>query len=557
MSSRPDTGSSVARSTSMMSGLILLSRATGFLRTWAMAFALGNTVLAASYSLANNVPNMIYELVAGGVLSTAFLPVYLSQKTSRSPEEANAYASNLLSLVIVVLGAVSVLACIFAPQVIATQSLFSSSSAETVAGAVWLFRIFAFQMLFYGLSAVFGGLLNASRAYFWPAISSVFMNLVIIVMFFGYPLVADYASAAYDSAAYDLSGHASPLALAWLGVGTTLAVAVMALVQVPALRKAGFHFRFGIRLADPALRETMRLALPAIATTAINLVSLSVANSVALHVADNGPASVAYAKMWYLFPYGVLGVALQTAMFTEMSESLARGDRAAFKREVTGGLEKTWLLIVPMAALVFACATELIGLYAAGSFTSSDVAPIASLLRAWCVALPLYAGYMYLYRAFSSLRALHVVAWANLALTVVQVAVYVLAAGVAGPLSSVGEGTGAGLVALAIGDGVFYLLMIVVLLAVLGRRVGSLGLAGVFGPALRVTVASIAGGAVAALVEHAMAQFLDVTAIGGAFVTLVVAGIVGLVAILLFCRIAGVREVENAIRTVARKLRRR
>ena len=143
-----------------------------------MAFALGNTVLAASFSLANNLPNMIYELVAGGVLSTAFLPIYLQQRNMRSRDEGNRYASNLLSLALIFLGVIALLASIFSPQVMLTQTLFSSSSSETVENAVWLFRFFAFQIIFYGVSAIFGGLLNAEREYFWPAISSVFMNLI-------------------------------------------------------------------------------------------------------------------------------------------------------------------------------------------------------------------------------------------------------------------------------------------------------------------------------------------------------------------------------------------
>ena len=67
---------SIARSTLVMSAATMLSKLTGFFRTWAMAFALGNTVLASSYQIAFNVPNMLYELVAGGILTTAFLPVY-------------------------------------------------------------------------------------------------------------------------------------------------------------------------------------------------------------------------------------------------------------------------------------------------------------------------------------------------------------------------------------------------------------------------------------------------------------------------------------------------
>lgn len=89
---------------------------------------------------------MIYELVAGGVLSTAFLPIYLQQRNMRSRDEGNRYASNLLSLALIFLGVIALLASIFSPQVMLTQTLFSSSSSETVENAVWLFRFFAFQI---------------------------------------------------------------------------------------------------------------------------------------------------------------------------------------------------------------------------------------------------------------------------------------------------------------------------------------------------------------------------------------------------------------------------
>lgn len=528
----------VAKSTGMMSALIFLSRVTGFVRTWAMAFALGNTVLAASYSLARNLPDMIYELVAGGVLATAFLPIYLQQRNTRSREAANAYASNLLSLVIVFLGGISVLASVFAPQVILTQSLFNNESSATIDNAVWLFRFFAFQILFYGINAVFSGLLNAERSYFWPSICSVFMNLVNIVMFFGYPFVKNFGET---------------VGLLWLAIGTTLSIAVMAFVQVPALKKAGFRFHFGIDFHGEGLRETLQLALPAIACTAINLVSLSLANSVALSIADNGPASVSYAKMWYMFPYGVLGVALSTAMYTEMSNAMSRKDYATFKKQLNMGLRTTWLLIIPMAAMLFVCATELIGLYTAGSFTAEDVAPVAELLRAWSFALPLYAGYMFLYRAFSSLKDLKTVAKCRLVLTVVQVLVYMLAGGVI----AIDGWDGIGLPALALGDFVLYLLMIVSLLLILRHRIGSFGFKDLAVATVKVIVASVAGALIAGLVEHGMSTVFNVYTIAGSLVVLVVTGVVGLAAIVVFCRLLGVNEIEGAIKAVLRRLRKK
>ncbi len=532
-----DKPKSIARSTAMMSGLTLVSRVTGFIRTWAMAFALGNTILAATFSLANNLPNMIYELVAGGVLSTAFLPIYLQQRNGRSRGDANRYASNLLSLAIVFLGVIALLASIFSPQVMVTQSLFSSASSETVENAVWFFRFFSFQIVFYGMSAIFGGLLNAEREYFWPAISSVFMNLIIIATFFAYPFV---------SAA---SGQAGMLVLA---VGTTLSIAVMACVQIPALVRAGFRFRFLIDLHGEGLRETVKLALPAILCTAINLVSLSFMNSCALHVAANGPASVSYAWMWYQFPYGVLGVALSTALFTEMSDCMSQGNVEGFKRHLRLGLRTTCLLIIPMAAMLFVCADELIGLYTAGKFTANDIAPIADLLRGWAFALPLYACYMFLYRAYSSLKDLKTVAICNLVLTCVQVLLYMVFTGV---IAVPGFGS-LGLVGIACGDIVFYGLMLVVLLAVLVRRRGGFRLGQLAVACLKVIFASLIGAVVAEFVSRGIASVIDISNILGSFIALVITGVIGLAIIFVVCRILGVTEVTSLVQKVARRFRR-
>ena len=526
----------VARSTAMMSSLTLVSRATGFIRTWAMAFALGNTMLAASYALANNLPNMIYELVAGGVLSTAFLPIYLQQRNMRSHEEGYRYASNLLSVTLVLLGVIALLASIFAPQVMITQSLFSSETDATVGNAVWLFRFFAFQIIFYGMSAIFGGLLNAERNYFWPAVSSIFMNIVTIATFFAYPFVNSASSSA---------------GLTLLAVGTTASIAVMAFVQIPALVKSGFRFRFFIDLTDEGLHETVKLALPAIACTAINLVSLSFMNSCALHVADNGPASVSYAWMWYQFPYGVLGVALSTALFTEMSDCLSRGDNKGFRRHLSLGLRSTWLLILPMAMMVYVCSDELIGLYTAGEFTANDIKPIARLLCGWSIALPLYASYMFLYRAYSSLKDLKTVAICNLFLTIVQVTFYMIFTGVI----AIPGISGLGLVGIACGDIVFYALMNIVLLLILHRRIGSFYLRELALSTFKVIVACAIGGAVAEAASWGIESVVDISNIFGSFITLIGVGIVGISVIYIVCRIQRVSEITDIAHRIRARLK--
>ncbi len=530
-----ETRKAVAKSTAVMSLCTLVSRATGFVRTWAMAFALGNTVMAAGFSLANNLPNMIYELVAGGVLSTAFLPIYLQQRNQRGTKASSDYASNLLSIAMVFLGLIALLASIFAPQVIVTQSLFSSASDETVSAAVWFFRFLAFEIVFYGASAVFSGILNAEREFFWPAISSVFMNIIAIIGFFAYPFISDV----------DLQAGTT-----WLGVTMLLSIAVMAFVQIPALLKTGIRFRFIIDFNGEGFKDTIKLALPAIACTAINLVSLSIMNSCALHVASNGPSSISYAWMWYQFPYGVLGVALSTAMFTEMSDAVSRKDRARFREHMLAGLSTTLMLIIPMAAMLFSCAYELIGLYSAGRFGADDIAPIATLLMGWAVNLPIYAAYMFVYRVFSALKDMKTVAICNAVLTCFQVCFYVVFTGVV-PL---GGFTGFGLIGIALGDICFYTLMLLTLLTVLQRRMSSLSVHGIVPSVAKVSLASLVGGAAAFVLSRALDGLLATGTAVGSLVALCITGVVGLSIIWVGCRLLHVDEITRMAEAVKRKL---
>ena len=155
-----------------MTALILVSRLTGFVRTWAMGAALGLSLLSSSYQIAYNLPSMLYELVIGGMLITAFLPVYLEVRRERGVAASNEYVGNLLGILLLVLGAASVVATIGAPAVIWTQSFMSADTGQ-MDTAIYLFRFFAIEILFYGLGSVFSGVLNAHRDYFWSNFAPV------------------------------------------------------------------------------------------------------------------------------------------------------------------------------------------------------------------------------------------------------------------------------------------------------------------------------------------------------------------------------------------------
>lgn len=104
------TEKEVARHSIMMSGLVLVSRFTGFIRTWAQAFTLGATMLASCYTVANGLPNTLFEMTIGGMLYAAFVPVYLDAKKRAGKAGTSDYASNVVGLVLLIMGIMTVAA---------------------------------------------------------------------------------------------------------------------------------------------------------------------------------------------------------------------------------------------------------------------------------------------------------------------------------------------------------------------------------------------------------------------------------------------------------------
>ena len=428
-----------------MSVATLLSRVTGLGRTWFMALALGNSMVTSAYQVANNMPNVVFDLVAGGLLGAAFIPVFMEENVHKGQKAADAFASNVLNLAVVVLGALSLLSMLFAPQLIATQTFVSDAESEVVALSVGFFRIFAFQILFYGISSIVTCVLNARRRYFWAALSPALNNICVMAAFGGYMWLAS------DS---------PEMALNVLGIGTTVGVAVQALVQLPVLAKCGFSYSLRLTLKDEALISALKVAVPTMIYIAGTLVAFSFRNALSLGVGDNGPATLAYAWTWFQLPYGVLSVSLTRALFTEMSDAHAKSDEPSFSRLVSKGLSGTVFLMLPLAGLLSTLSVPIMELFQVGAFGGDDVVYVASILSAWCAALPLYAVFMFLYNVYAARMKFMFFALTSTVLVVLQCVLYVCLC----------REDVAGLFGVPIADFLYYGLGCVVLLAVLAKR---------------------------------------------------------------------------------------
>lgn len=393
-------------SAALISVCVIISRITGFARTWAMAFALGSTFVSSSYQVANNLPDMLYEMVIGGMLVTAFLPVYLSVKKKLGPGAGNAYASNLLTIVVLMLSVVSALCMLFPAQIIFTQSFYSDQ--EQMALAVFFFRFFAVQILFYGASAIVSGLLNANREYFWSSFAPVFNNIIVIIAFVAYATLARYDQ--------NLAYYA-------IAIGNPLGIFVQLAFQLPALRRVGIRLRPRIDLHDPALRDTVRLGAPAIFVTLCSFATVSVQNAAAYCLADNGPSVIAYARLWFTFPYSFIAVSVTTSLFTELADMHAEGDKAGVIRGVVEGTRQILFLMIPFAMYLVVFATPLVTLYHIGAFTEDAIGQIAGYLAVMALALPFYSLNSFMNKTFSSIRRMGVFSLIYSLAVVAQIAV--------------------------------------------------------------------------------------------------------------------------------------
>ena len=369
---------SVGRSASLMTLLIIVSRLTGFVRTWVMGVAFGVSLISTSYNIANNLPNMLYELVMGGMLITAFLPVYLDVRRKQGRKGADAYVGNLLGILLVLLGVLSVAAIAFAPGLIWTQS-FMSGDADGLDTAVYFFRFFAIQILFYGLGSVFSGVLNAHRDYFWSNFAPVLNNVVVIASFVAYHVLTN------------VLGVTGALPITIVAVGTTLGVFIQMACQIPALARHGVHPRVHVDLRDPALRQTLALGIPTLAATVCTFVTASVQNAAALSVQpETGASVIAYSRLWYTLPYALLAISLTTALYTELARDASQGNDDAVRGGISRGISQMMFFLIPFGLYLVVFSFPLNMIYCAGAFDVTGVELVSEYLRFLALSLPFY-----------------------------------------------------------------------------------------------------------------------------------------------------------------------
>lgn len=394
------------------------SRVTGFLRTAALAAVLGVGTVGGLYDLANTTPNIIYDLLLGGILTSTVVPL-LVRAAKDDPAAGDVYAQRLLTLVVVALGAAVVLLVVLAPLLV---DVYAGSLAPPDHDlAVALTRFFLPQVVFYGAGAVLGAILNTRGRFAVPMWAPVLNNLVVVAscaLFLLLPGTSPLRAGTITSAQ-----------LLVLGVGTTLGIVAQTVALVPSLRAVGFRFRPRGDLRALELRTLARLARWTLLYVVGSQVAYLVVVHLALHdkavnVAGRGYASYVKAFVLFQLPHAVVAVSVITALLPGMSRAAADGRSRDLRRQLDRGVRLTVAVLVPATVACLLLGREVATVvFAHGQTTAAQARFIGLLLGLFALGMVPFSAYQLQLRAFYAAGDTRTPTLVNLAVNAVVVLV--------------------------------------------------------------------------------------------------------------------------------------
>jgi putative peptidoglycan lipid II flippase len=511
------------------------SRATGFLRTAVLAAVLGVKGVALAFNIANTAPNIVYELLLGGILTSVVVPLLVR---ANKEGQGEAYVQRLLTLAVLVLGSASLLLVLLAPQIVDLYANPEVSQANRDL-AVTFARFFLPQVLFYGLGAVLGAYLNTRGSFGPPMWAPVLNNVVVIVTLILFAFVPGPAALT--------SATITDTQVLVVGVGVTLGIIAQTIALLPALRATGLRLRPRFDLRGTGLGHAAQLAR----WTFFYVVCNQLVLVVVLRLASGAPETRGYPSYTYAFllwqlPHAVVAVSVITALLPTMSRAAADGRLDELRRQLDRGLRLTVSLLVP-AAVAYVVLGQSIGtlVFGHGETTASQARFIGTLLAVFACGLVPFSTYQLQLRAFYALQDTRTPALINLVVNVTTVVVDVLLyVSLPDQLKVVG---------LAAGQSASFLVGAVVCTRVLARRVPHDPNGFVLRTVVRCLTAAALPGLGAVAVVVVLERLLGVDATGSAAAT-VLGGALLLAGYLALARRLRVPEVDELLRPLLGQL---
>jgi len=365
--SQEGEGKEIARAAVIVALGNVSSRVLGLVRETVISHLFGATGMVSAFRVASIVPTMVYDLLIGGMISAALVPVFTDYTAPSKREELWRLASALFSLVAIAFSLIVLLLEWAAPAV--SWILGGGFDAELLVQTTTLTRLAVPSVLFLGLSGASTGLLYADKRFIYPAFGASVFNLGIIVgaLFLG-----------------DRFGVAS------LSLGVLLGSILQVAIQLPGLRELRLSFRPD--LTHPGLRRIGRLYLPVALGLIVSQLGIAIDRNLASRTGDQSIAWMQNATTLIQFPLGLVAVAVSTAILPSLSRLASSAELLRFRRTLGMGLRIVMLLVVPASVGLFVLATPIIALvFEHGAFQPYDTIRTSEALRVYLIGLPFAA----------------------------------------------------------------------------------------------------------------------------------------------------------------------
>ncbi len=359
----------IIRGTAIVGSMTLLSRILGFVRDLLFARLFGAGNVADAFFVAFRIPNLLRSVMAEGALTSGFVPTFATELKKGKKEAQNAI-SQVAGFLIVLSTIITAIGIFWASDITTLFAPGFTTDQEKATLSASLLEIMFPYIIFVSLVAMLGGALNSVKIYGTAALAQVIMNLVFIA---GIIL------------AMTQSISLAPYVVAW---SIVVGGIVQVLVQLPALRRVGFNIIPSMRVFTPVVRDVIRLMLPAIFGAAIYQLTIFLNTVFASLLGEGAVSALFYADRVAQLPLGIYSIALASVLLPILSNAASDNDAAGFQKNLSLSLRYTSFLILPVSALLWLCAEDLVSvLFLRGEFNATDAMRTALAVKAYAFGL--------------------------------------------------------------------------------------------------------------------------------------------------------------------------
>jgi putative peptidoglycan lipid II flippase len=451
----------IARAAGILGSATMLSRVMGMVRDMVVSRLFGAGLATDAFFAAFQIPNMLRRFFAEGALTAAFVPTFSSTLTKHGEEKARELANTCFTLLTIVMAAITLAGILLSPVIVGLMFPGFKAEPGKFELAVLLNRLMFPYIFFISLVALCMGVLNTLRHFFTPAISTVFLNISMIL------------------AAFCLRGFFEAPITA-LAVGVLIGGCIQLIMQLPVLWNKGFPLKPNFNFSSPEVRSIGLLMLPSVFGVGVYYLNITVSAILASLLHQGSISYLYYAQRLFEFPQGVFTASVAQAVLPSMSRQAAAGDIAGMKETLSFGVRLMLFITIPAMAGLMVCSTPIFSLiFMGGAFDYETAVNSALALLYYSAGLSFVALTRVLAPVFYALKDTKTPVFTALITFVINLC---LSLALMGPLKHGG---------LALATSLSALCNMLLLLWFLKRKIGSFGGNRIILTALKSSAASI------------------------------------------------------------------